>query len=136
VAWVRFLTRVRVAAAPGVRPFGGCPPKLNPAPSLAFAGTPAGIRATRFVVNHVSSGARVEARRQRRGLRQVVRARPGSDTTRMAQFVGKVVPVGSSLEIWVTRAVRVRPRARIPSAAGGGDHAVVPLTHQSREERA
>lgn len=113
---------------PGVGPFGGCPPTLNPSPSLAFGGAAGGIRVTRFVVNHVPSGARVEARCRRCGLRQAVRARPGSHTTRMTRFVGKVLPAGSSLEIWVTRARTgaalyrfgaIGSYFRIPIRAGG-----------------
>jgi hypothetical protein len=85
----------------GVPPFG-CPPELVAQPRYTWAPAPGGIRLKTLVVSGLPSGARVEARCRRCGLRQVVQVRPGTHEARLAGLVGRRLPVGSALELAVT----------------------------------
>jgi hypothetical protein len=85
----------------GVPPFG-CPPELVGQPRYTWAPAHGGIRLRTLVVSGLPSGARVEARCRRCGLRQVVRVRPGTREAQVTALVGRTLPVGSMLELNVT----------------------------------
>jgi hypothetical protein len=86
---------------PGVPPFG-CPPELVGQPRYTWSPAHGGIRLGTLVVSGLPSGARVEARCRRCGLRQVVRVRPGTHEAQLTALVGHTLPVGSMVELDVT----------------------------------
>jgi hypothetical protein len=88
---------------PGIPP-SGCPPTLAAVPRHSWTVAGGGIRLRALTVTHVAGGSRVEARCRRCGLRQVVQAGAGGGTVRLAKLVGRTLPAGSTLEIWVTHA--------------------------------
>jgi hypothetical protein len=87
---------------PGVSEAGGCPPELRAAPRVGWAGAAGGVRLERLSVLSVPTGARVEARCRRCGLRQV-RVAHGR-VVGLSQFAGRLLPNGAALELLVTRA--------------------------------
>lgn len=96
---------------PGIKAAGGCPPRLSVVPRLGWEGAGAGVRLTRLVVDHVPEGARVEARCGRCGLHQVVHARRTA-ALQLKTFVGRTLPAGAMLQIYVTHGAKGSGRYR------------------------
>jgi hypothetical protein len=84
---------------PGIERFGGCPPQLNIAPSLAFDSTVSGIRINKLVVGHVPKGARVVVRC---GGCKTQKARSKGKTINFKKLVGANVPSGSKVSVTAT----------------------------------
>jgi hypothetical protein len=88
----------------GVREFGGCPPSVRAAPNFGYDGLPGrGVRLTELKILHMPQGGEARAVCRRCGISQVVKVRPGSTTVRFAHFIGRTLPNGSALELYVTR---------------------------------
>ena len=83
-------------------PPSGCPPTLAAVTRYRWAPAGGGIRLRRLVVAGAPAGSRVEARCRRCGVRQVARVRAGGSGARLTRLLGRTLPLGSTLEIWVT----------------------------------
>jgi hypothetical protein len=80
----------------------GCPPKLPAVPRHTWTVASGGVRLRTLVVAHVPGGSRVEARCGRCGVRQVVQVGARARTVPLTKLLGRTLPAGSALEIWVT----------------------------------
>jgi hypothetical protein len=86
---------------PGIPEAGGCPPRLSLTARMGWSGTGSGVRLSRFVVDNVPGGARIEARCRRCGVTQVVNAsRTGA--VRLKRFLGRALPKGATIEVFET----------------------------------
>lgn len=91
----------RCPSRSGIDEEGGCPPRLSPAVRLGWRGTGSGVRLSRFVVDNVPRGARIEARCRRCGVSQVVIARRNG-AVRLKRFLGRSLPNGATIEVFET----------------------------------
>lgn len=88
----------------GVPSSGGCPPTISPVLSSSYLGPVASaISITRFEVTLVPGRARVEARCSC-GLHQTVTSAAHANSVALTSFVGARLPLGSTVEIWTTKA--------------------------------
>jgi hypothetical protein len=87
----------------GVMRFGGCPPTIDARPSFTYNSVGSGVRLNSLVVASIPGGARVEARCQRCGVRQVDLAGRHASSVTLRRFAGVTMPQGAHLEIWVTK---------------------------------
>ena len=88
---------------PGVKRFGGCPPTINPTPRSNFIPGPSSTQLIFLRVDQVPGGASVLARCRVCGLRQERRVTPHGNSVQMTDFARTRLPLGSKLEIWVTK---------------------------------
>lgn len=88
---------------PGVLRFGGCPPTINPIPRFDFIPGSTGTRLSFLRVDQIPGGSRVEARCRVCGVGQVRHASLHGNSVLMTGFAGTHFPLGSKLEIWVTK---------------------------------
>jgi hypothetical protein len=101
---------------PGVPKFAGCPPTIKPALSWS-AVTTSGLQITKMVVNDIPGGARVEIRCSC-GTRQVITSGPNANSVTATAFVGRTLPLGSTVEVWATK--RASGRGQYKHGAIGG----------------
>jgi hypothetical protein len=85
---------------PGIHAAGGCPPRLDLAPSVLYRLTGAGIVIQRLVVDRVPRGARVLARCDGCPPTAVKAHRPGR--VALKRLVGRAVRAGGRLEVRIT----------------------------------
>jgi hypothetical protein len=90
----------------------GCPPQLDPSFTLLGDYLDNGVRLTSLEVSDVPRGTRVEARCRRCGLAQVLTRRGKARALLLTRFVGRALPNGSALELFVTRGKSRRGRYR------------------------
>jgi hypothetical protein len=90
----------RCPRQPGIFAAGGCPPEIRPNLRIAFQDAAGGIELTRFLVEQLPRGSRVEVRCRACGVREARTARRRSLT--MPRFVDRFVRAGAKLEIFVT----------------------------------
>jgi hypothetical protein len=89
---------------PGVKRFGGCPPKLDTNARLSVDYTATGVMIKRLWVEHVPKGAKVVARCGGCGSQTVKAKRSG--TVNLSKLVGRSVSAGKTVEVRVTMAAR------------------------------
>lgn len=87
-------------SVPGIERFGGCPPELRVAPSIAFTGTGNGIIVRRLTVDRVPKGAKVVARCSGCGTHTVKAKRFGRVS--INRIVGRRVAAGANVELRIT----------------------------------
>ena len=86
----------------GIPRFGGCPPTISPGLIYAYRTVGGGLGLTRFQVGGIVGGARVEARCSC-GVHQVLTAGGRATSLTMNGFVGRTIPSGATVEVWVTK---------------------------------
>jgi hypothetical protein len=87
----------------GVSRFGGCPPTISPVLSYSFRGpVGSGLRITRFEINTIPGGSRVEARCSC-GIDEVRNSGSHASSVTIPAFVGATLPFGATVEIWTSK---------------------------------
>jgi hypothetical protein len=90
-------------ALKGVDRFAGCPPTIVPTPHYGFADTGSGTTLSSFTVANIPGGAKVQVRCRRCGINTTQTAGAKASSVTFKHLVGKTIPSGDKLEIWVTK---------------------------------
>jgi len=92
----------------GVSQYGGCPPTLGPQLSYSVTGSGASaVSITRLEVTSVPGRARVVAVCSC-GMHQTATSAAHANAVALSSFLGARIPVGSTIEIWTTKAATGR----------------------------